>query len=97
MKQPVILMCPPDYYGIEYEINPWMNRGRGSTPDNAQKQWRELYTTLGDGTEAALPELPVQYADFSCWQRTIRPEGMCMICTAESVVLTDWPPGPDER
>ena len=19
-------MCPPDYYGIEYEINPWMNR-----------------------------------------------------------------------
>ena len=23
-----ILMCPPDYYGIEYEINPWMNRQR---------------------------------------------------------------------
>ena len=19
-------MCPPDYYGIEYEINPWMDR-----------------------------------------------------------------------
>ena len=25
-----ILMCPPDYYGIEYEINPWMNRDVGS-------------------------------------------------------------------
>ena len=22
---PQILMCPPDYFGIEYEINPWMN------------------------------------------------------------------------
>ena len=21
-----ILMCPPDHYGIEYEINPWMSR-----------------------------------------------------------------------
>ena len=30
-KQPAtphILMCPPDYYGIEYEINPWMSRSR---------------------------------------------------------------------
>ena len=26
MRQPRILMCPPDYYGIEYEINPWMSR-----------------------------------------------------------------------
>ena len=23
-----ILMCPPEYYGIEYEINPWMDRSR---------------------------------------------------------------------
>ena len=33
MRQPRILMCPPDYYGIEYEINPWMSRSRGSTLD----------------------------------------------------------------
>jgi hypothetical protein len=25
------------------------------------------------------------------------PVGMCVIRTAESVVLTDWPPGPEER
>ena len=24
-KSPRMLMCPPDYFGIEYEINPWMN------------------------------------------------------------------------
>ena len=23
-------MCPPDYFGIEYEINPWMNVRVGS-------------------------------------------------------------------
>lgn len=46
MPQPRILMCPPDYYGIEYEINPWMSRSRGSTPEKAHKQWRGLYDTL---------------------------------------------------
>src|SRR5258708_4465889 len=46
MRQPRILMCPPDYYGIEYEINPWMSRSRGSSPDNAHGQWHRLYETL---------------------------------------------------
>jgi N-dimethylarginine dimethylaminohydrolase len=41
-----ILMCPPDYYGIEYEINPWMSRSRGSTPDRAVHQWQTLHDTL---------------------------------------------------
>ena len=30
MRRPRILMCPPDHYGIEYEINPWMSRSSGS-------------------------------------------------------------------
>ncbi len=34
---------------------------------------------------------------FSFWQHTTMPVGRCVIRTAESVVLTDWPPGPDER
>jgi N-dimethylarginine dimethylaminohydrolase len=46
MKTPRILMCPPDYYGIEYEINPWMSRARGSTPDKARQQWHNLHDTL---------------------------------------------------
>ncbi len=57
MRQPRILMCPPDYYGIEYEINPWMSRSRGSAPDKAHKQWRELYETLrGLGVTVELME-----------------------------------------
>ena len=30
MTQPRILMCRPDFYGIEYEINAWMHRDRPS-------------------------------------------------------------------
>jgi N-dimethylarginine dimethylaminohydrolase len=41
-----ILMCPPDYFGIEYEINPWMNRRRGADPELANRQWRGLRVLL---------------------------------------------------
>src|SRR6476469_1350851 len=44
--EPRILMCPPDHYGIEYEINPWMNRARGSSRERARQQWRKLHDTL---------------------------------------------------
>ena len=46
LRQPRILMCPPDFYGIEYEINPWMSRSRGAAPDRARQQWRNLHDTL---------------------------------------------------
>jgi N-dimethylarginine dimethylaminohydrolase len=35
-------MCPPEFYGIEYEINPWMNRQRPSDRVRAQAQWEAL-------------------------------------------------------
>src|SRR5438874_533222 len=41
-----LLLCPPDYYGIEYEINPWMSRARGAEAALAQKQWEQLHATL---------------------------------------------------
>jgi hypothetical protein len=34
---------------------------------------------------------------FSFWQDTTMPVGRWVIRTAESVVLTLWPPGPDDR
>ena len=43
---PRILMCPPDHYGIEYEINPWMKRTLASVRDVAFRQWRNLRETL---------------------------------------------------
>jgi N-dimethylarginine dimethylaminohydrolase len=44
--RPTILMCPPDYYGIEYEINAWMSRSRQSDADRSREQWHALYELL---------------------------------------------------
>ena len=41
-----LLLCPPDYYGIEYEINPWMRQTRNSEPELARAQWKALHDTL---------------------------------------------------
>ena len=46
MRQPRILMCRPDHYGIEYEINPWMSRSRGASNERSLRQWQALYDTL---------------------------------------------------
>lgn len=46
MSAPRILMCPPDHYGIEYEINPWMNRSLGAVRELAFRQWKTLRDTL---------------------------------------------------
>ena len=61
--KPKLLLCPPDYYGIEYEINPWMNRAHSAIPELARKQWKGLRDTLESlGCEveliAAQPKLP---------------------------------------
>jgi N-dimethylarginine dimethylaminohydrolase len=54
---PQILMCPPDYFGIEYEINPWMNLRLGSDSERARRQWTALYDTLRElGVAADLIE-----------------------------------------
>jgi N-dimethylarginine dimethylaminohydrolase len=41
-----LLLCPPDHYGIEYEINPWMDRTRGANHALAMAQWQRLRDTL---------------------------------------------------
>lgn len=43
-----ILMCPPDHYGIEYEINPWMDRRRTCNHELAVRQWNGLRQLLED-------------------------------------------------
>jgi N-dimethylarginine dimethylaminohydrolase len=44
--RPRILMCPPEHYGIEYEINPWMKRSHAADSARARGQWQRLYETL---------------------------------------------------
>lgn len=62
-EQPRILMCRPEFYGIEYEINPWMNRERQANHEVAVRQWEALREILvGLGVEvlelAAVKGLP---------------------------------------
>jgi N-dimethylarginine dimethylaminohydrolase len=54
---PHILMCPPVHYGIEYEINPWMNRDRQADHALANQQWSQLRAILeGLGATVSLVE-----------------------------------------
>lgn len=36
-------MCPPTFFDIEYEINPWMDKSNRVDPKEAARQWRLLY------------------------------------------------------
>ena len=40
------LMCPPQHFGVLYEINPWMHREVAVDPDKASAQWERLVTNL---------------------------------------------------
>ncbi|MEZ4573961.1 MAG: arginine deiminase-related protein [Vampirovibrionales bacterium] len=42
---PVILMCPPDFFNVDYVINPWMN-AEPVDMDKARRQWDALHQTL---------------------------------------------------
>ncbi len=54
-----LLLCPPDYYGIEYEINPWMDRRQNAELAVAQAQWQSLrqkLEALGAQVELLAPQ-----------------------------------------
>ena len=59
-----ILMCEPKFYGIEYEINPWMSRARGANHQIAVRQWQQLHRTITQHCAARVeliepqPQLP---------------------------------------
>lgn len=38
-----LLMCPPKFFGIEYEINSWMHTENEVNHETATKQWNDLY------------------------------------------------------
>jgi N-dimethylarginine dimethylaminohydrolase len=52
-----ILMCPPDYFEVDYVINPWMDGNTGS-PDleRARRQWEALRAGLAECAEVLLLE-----------------------------------------
>ena len=52
-----ILMCRPDFFGVEYEINPWMHVSVPVDRDLAAAQWDSLVSTYGRlGADVTLAE-----------------------------------------
>jgi N-dimethylarginine dimethylaminohydrolase len=53
-------MCPPQHFGVLYEINPWMHREVAVDPARSVAQWDNLVATLGNvGAEVSVIE-PVE-------------------------------------
>ncbi|MBI1820305.1 MAG: amidinotransferase [Nitrospirae bacterium] len=61
-----LLMCPPDYYRIEYEINPWMSLKNQADTEKARNQWNSLYRALTEkfGLKVNLMEPQPQLPDL---------------------------------
>ncbi len=58
-----ILMCPPDYFSVDYVINPWMaGHKEGLSLERARQQWDALRDSIAEFAEVvtmdAQPELP---------------------------------------
>jgi N-dimethylarginine dimethylaminohydrolase len=53
------LMCPPEYFAVEYAINPWMHPEKPVDAALAVAQWEDLratYTRLGHTVHTIAPE-----------------------------------------
>ena len=96
---PRLLMCPPTYFAIEYEINPWMSRLRGADPKLAEAQWTHLCDVLRRcGAEVELVEprrgLPdlvfTANAGLVAGDRVILSRFRFPVRSGEEPVFRDW-------
>ena len=49
-----LLVCPPDFFSIDYEINPWMRRANVVDAKVAVEQWHRLMEVLEHDVGAML-------------------------------------------
>lgn len=52
-----LLVCPPDYFGIQYEINPWMRVSNAVDLERSKVQWQNLIRTLEEDAGAELQKM----------------------------------------
>ena len=63
MSKNKILMCPPNYFSVDYVINPWMS-GLTEPPDikKAHEQWNQLKDNISQYADIEIiepqPDLP---------------------------------------
>lgn len=55
-----VLLCPPTYYDIEYEINPWMHVGNKVDKDRVLEEYKQLKNTYQSLGAEVLEIEPIQ-------------------------------------
>ncbi|ASU80240.1 amidinotransferase [Actinopolyspora erythraea] len=68
------VMCPPEYFTVEYSINPWMDPEQSVDTELAMEQWRELagiYRRLGHTVETVPPQPGLPDMVFSANSGTV--------------------------
>lgn len=76
-----ILMCPPRYFSIEYEINPWMSRRQPADPERSALQWQQLRAileSLGARIEIVEPQRGLPDLVFTANAAAVR-HGRCVL------------------
>ena len=53
-----LLVCSPEYFQIDYEINPWMRRTNAVVPSRAVSQWQALMHVLERDVGAGIERMP---------------------------------------
>jgi N-dimethylarginine dimethylaminohydrolase len=94
-----ILMCPPDYFTVDYVINPWMAGNEDSLSiEKAKDQWRELYDRVGEFADIVTidphPDLPdmvfTANAGVVYGQKAIASHFMPMERRPEEPIFKQW-------
>jgi len=94
-----ILMCPPDFFTVEYVINPWMAGHKESLSlEKAKLQWQELRDTVEEYAEIVTlqsdPNLPdmvfTANAGVVYGNKAIASHFMPMERRAEEPIFKQW-------
>src|SRR5438876_11773616 len=85
------LMCPPDYFGVFYEINPWMHQENRPDFELAIEQWHNLVANLQRaGAEVEIIDPVKELPDMVCVANAGVVDGRSPIVSRFR--HTDWQP-----
>lgn len=59
-----VLMCPPDYFKVDYSINPWMRSDEPVAVAAAKRQWDRLHDAIRQVADVELMEPVVGLPDM---------------------------------
>jgi len=94
-----ILMCPPDYFTVDYVINPWMAGNEdGMNLDKAKQQWQNLRDKVSEFADVVTlrpdPDLPdmvfTANAGVVYGNKAIASHFMPMERRAEEAIFKQW-------